>query len=563
MGSSTDKFNMFTIAVKNEKSHEQRTLTCWALSMNGCAELHSGWRVFFEPEEEGENQSPLEVASRIKLAGQTEEELDLTIRFTAAKEGLIELTNRGRSIALSHGPRIHRGRTIELTLPISFRVCQTQVQVLDARNRPEIDQGITTVSQKLTVEHETQVSPGPETLAAWLETLSDLQRVAAGSQALLDLATQAIFNPGGLDGCLLLSREDHQWKIASSHLPYPDNGISYRQELVQAAFESGETIYHDATVIDAQECLDGLHTAVVCPVIGPDDQIDKVLYGFRSLHRRNLRKGIRFLEAQFVQVVADSLSAGMIRLSSEAEAARSIVLLEQAFPPRVARQLIHGPQVLEPRCEEVTVLFADLRSFSSIAESHGPQFTFDLLRDVMDQMSNAITDLDGVIIDFFGDGISAFWNAPVAQPEHALLACQAGIEILNALPVLNQEWAGRVGHPLRFGIGIHTGPAIVGNSGSRSRLKYGPQGTTVNLASRLESWTKELSVPLLISESTNQKLAGVFPTRRVSTIQPQGHQNQLEVFTLDVLPTMDEGASTVRSLPKPANLDSLMKQARS
>jgi adenylate cyclase len=239
--------------------------------------------------------------------------------------------------------------------------------------------------------------------------------------------------------------------------------------------------------------------------------------------------GIRYLEAQFVQVVADALSAGMVRLEAEAQATRSKVLLEQAFAPSIARQLQTRPDALRGTNREVTVLFADLRGFSTISERIGAQESFELLADVMDQLSAAITDHDGVIIDYYGDGVSAFWNAPIDQPDHAILACQAAFEMLDCLPTLNQRWAHRLGETLEIGIGVHTGDACVGNSGSRKRLKYGPRGTTVNLASRLESLTKQMGVPFVVSEATAEKVKEVFDVTRVVRSVLRGMTTPIDV----------------------------------
>ena len=476
------------------------------------------------------------VARTIHIETQPEGELDLTLTLLPGdgeQSNRVELTNRGRSVALSHGPRIHRGRSTEISLPVSFAVGQTQYQLVDRNVAHEMDAGLTSLAKTLLPgEAEQRTSPGPETLAAWLETLSDLQQVAAGSQELFQLAARAVFNPGGLDGCLILRPAKHDWQVVASHVPYPDHGISYREDLVDRCWNTGETLYHDASVLDRWNTLDDLHTAVVCPVINADSQAEAIVYGFRSLNRRNARKGIRFLEAQFVQVVCDSLSAGMVRLESESQAARAGVLLEQAFAPRIARQLQSDRSVLQPTVKEVTVLFADLHRYSTIAEQIGPQQSFELLADVMDRFSNAITDLDGVVIDFYGDGISAFWNAPWDQSEHPLLACQAAHEIMRTLPELNSRWAEQLGQPLQVGIGIHTGIASVGNSGSRTRLKYGPRGTTVNLAARLEALNRETGTSILVSGQTVEHLAGGVPVRRLASQTLKGHQEPVDIYEL-------------------------------
>lgn len=553
---------MLTLSIFRQNLHQQRTFACQWIRVTG--ELDPSSERWTES-----NASQDGTGVVVSIPHESPEKLNFECRLIeapgcgASNAVSVELINRGRSLALSSGPRIHRGRRVELSLPFSFRVGEVQVQLTDQRASHPVDEGLTSVARALSGNQESQrVSPGPETLAAWLETLSDLQKMAAGTKGLFETAAQAAFNPGGLDGCMILTRASAEeassgdggaganecepvppvsncnWRIEASHIPYPDHGIHFREDLVQVAFESRETFYHEAGIVDRdakfvnESSTTDLHTAVICPVVDADDQVAAVVYGFRSLHRRNLRKGIRLLEAQFIQVVADSLSAGMIRLNSEAEAARSQVLLEQAFTPKIARTLQAGLNALKPRKQEVTVLFADLRGFSSIAEEQGTETTFDLLSDVMDEFSHAVNDLDGVIIDFYGDGISAFWNAPIPQPQHAVLACQAAVEILECMPKLNRKWRSLLGRELQVGVGIHTGVASVGNSGSRTRLKYGPRGMAVNMASRLEALTKSLDASILVSGETAERVQGVFETKLLQTMSLAGHQAEIDVFGL-------------------------------
>ena len=513
---------MLAVAILNQSQHEQKMFSSGPILL-GTDPAQCPGRELAE--------SAILIVDDIELASQ-----QVQIHWDdLATDCKIRLRNFGRSLALSSGPRIHRGRTVELDLPVSFCVGDTQVQIFDAGAKHELDFGLNRLSlkhERVDRESAGRISPGPETLAAWLEALSDLQRAVAGSQELFQLAAKAIFNPGGLDGAMILLPSADGWQIAASHIPYPDHGIGFRADLVEQATQSVEAIFHDAAVTDSQDRIHDLHSSVVCPVMGADQQVVAAVYGFRSLHRRNSRRGIRPLEAQFVQVVADSLSAGMIRMESEAKAARSKVLLEQAFSPNIARQLQSNPGFLDAQTREVTVLFADLRGFSSISERIGTRETYALLADLMDRFSDIITDLEGVIIDFFGDGVSAFWNAPLDQPHHALLACQAGREMLACLPALNQVWANKIGEELRIGIGIHTGPARVGNSGSRRRLKYGPRGATVNLASRLENTTKSLGIPMVVSQATAHQVASAFVAQRVIKSDLAGFTSSTDVYRL-------------------------------
>ena len=389
-----------------------------------------------------------------------------------------------------------------------------------------MDSSLKSLKQQLACSKDKSDSPGPNTLQAWFKALQLLQQATAGSDELFECAAKAVCEPGGLDGALILklgvskaSLESKDFGIIARHIPLAGNEIDVREDLVHQAIDSRQTIFHDADSAEKPTALpttdSHLHACVICPIQDKDQNVVAIIYGFRILHRHNNRRGIRMLEAQFVQVVADSIAAGLVRLESEAASARSQVLLEQAFTPTIARKLRSDSNALQGTTREVSVLFADLRGFSAISERIGAQPSFEMLSDVMDKFSDAINDHDGVIIDFYGDGISAFWNAPLDQPEHATLACITAFEMLGCMQEINEIWQPKIGHELKIGIGIHTGVARVGNSGSRTRLKYGPRGGTVNIASRLEAMTKQLGSPIVVSGTTAAQVADFFDSTRV------------------------------------------------
>jgi adenylate cyclase len=159
--------------------------------------------------------------------------------------------------------------------------------------------------------------------------------------------------------------------------------------------------------------------------------------------------------------------------------------------------------------------------------------TCELIRDVMDRFTAQIIEQGGVIVDYAGDGILAMWNAPVSQEDHAHRACRAALAMLAQLPELNNRWQSVAGVELRAGIGINTGTALVGNTGSNRKLKYGPHGSTVNLASRVQDATKKLGLPLLITHSTQERLPrSDFVTRRLCTARMPGIHGTAVLFEL-------------------------------
>ncbi len=373
-------------------------------------------------------------------------------------------------------------------------------------------------------------APGARTLSLWLRALGDLQRSVAGSQAFFEQAARAVRDPGGLEAGLILLRSCDGWEVAAKHSTSSDSTIDYREDLVDLAVSTRSTIFHNTQNFHPELRSCQLHSAVVSPVFDNEGNSVAAIYGIRNPGTQNNRQGIRLLEAQFVQVIADSISAAMARMEAEASAARSRALLDQTFSPKVSRQLQNDPRFLEGKTTEVTVMFVDLRKFSSISEKIGPKMTYELLTDVMDCFCAIISDHDGVVIDFFGDGLAAFWNAPIEQTEHPMFACLCATEMLEAMIDLNKRWKNRLGQTINIGIGIHTGMAQVGNSGSRSRLKYGPQGNTVNVASRIEGMTQKIGCPLLVSAATAQRISGAIPVRKIGRSVLKGIQQPIELF---------------------------------
>ena len=175
---------------------------------------------------------------------------------------------------------------------------------------------------------------------------------------------------------------------------------------------------------------------------------------------------------------------------------------------------------------------ATCAGFTTLAERLGPEATCRIVRDIIARLSQQIVDHGGTIVNYVGDGIMAMWNAPLQQPDHAVRACRAALAMLAQLPGLNDGWQATVGHALSIGIGLNSGPALVGNTGSDRRLQYGPFGLTVNLASRIESATKTIGVPLLVSATVQEKVRAIFRTRSVGAVPLAGVSEGVPLYEL-------------------------------
>jgi len=337
----------------------------------------------------------------------------------------------------------------------------------------------------------------------------------------------------GLDAAWVLRRSDDscadRWQIVGSHLPQPQRGICFDKGALETLAGQSKAWYQST---DADETQQNSQAVVIAPVLDRHGKLVAALYGVRDRRGSNRRRGVRPLEARLVQLLAESVAVGIARLQQETEAARTRVLLEHAFSPTVAEYIQQHPDSLAGQQRDVTLMFADLRGYTSLAETMRLTDCYDLLGDVMEALTQVVVRQRGVVVDYYGDGLLALWNAPLEQPNHADLACSAAVEMFEAVPPLAEAWQDRLSGPLELGIGIHSGPAYVGNAGTRSRLKYGPRGNTVNVASRVQAASKQLQLPLVITAATQTKLSDRFFTLRVCTAKLPGLEQPAELFTV-------------------------------
>src|SRR5262249_2691096 len=156
-----------------------------------------------------------------------------------------------------------------------------------------------------------------------------------------------------------------------------------------------------------------------------------------------------------------------------------------------------------------------------------------LLSQVMECLTAAVIDHDGLVIDYYGDGLAAMWNAPADQSDHPELACRAALRMLQTLPSISNDWLGALPSDLQIGIGVHTGRVYVGNTGPSRRSKYGPRGTTVNLTSRVEAATKQFDLPLLVTGDAAKRLSNRFAAHRVCNACIPGLDRPVELYTMN------------------------------
>src|SRR6266478_3149286 len=214
----------------------------------------------------------------------------------------------------------------------------------------------------------------------------------------------------------------------------------------------------------------------------------------------------------------------------------------QYLSPALVEQLAQSPEklVLGGEEREMTIMFSDVRGFTTISESfkHDPQGLTRLMNRFLTPLTNAIIERNGTIDKYIGDAIMAFWNAPLDDPQQEVNACEAALEMLARADKLNQEFKREANQnggkymPLLVGIGLNTGPCVVGNMGSDFRFNYSVLGDTVNVASRLEARTNDYRIPIIIGAGTEQRAKEKFATIEIDRIQVKGKTQPETVFTV-------------------------------
>ena len=233
-------------------------------------------------------------------------------------------------------------------------------------------------------------------------------------------------------------------------------------------------------------------------------------------------------------LVANVMSVSLYRALVEEKEKRKV---RSAFghylSPEVIRRLLVNPDLVEPRKTEITVMFSDIRGFTTISEKLDAQELALFLNSYLYDMTQIVFDTDGTLDKYIGDAVMAFWGAPFEDGRHPVQACSAALEMMKRVGELQKKWAAEGKPALDIGIGLNSGAASVGNMGSALRYGYTALGDTVNLSSRLEGLNKEYGTHIIVNESTYEaaKDAG-FLFRELDLIRVKGKLQPVTIYEL-------------------------------
>ena len=229
-------------------------------------------------------------------------------------------------------------------------------------------------------------------------------------------------------------------------------------------------------------------------------------------------------------------------------------MLSRYLAPDIVEEMLKNPvdvQLLSRRVD-LTILFSDIRGFTSLSEKLDPEAVVELLNEYLTVMTEVIFRHGGTVDKFEGDAILVFFGAPQRHADDPERAVRTALEMRDRLGELEERWKARTGDPLRIGIGINSGEVMVGNIGSQRRMDYTVIGDTVNLASRLQDLTKEFGASILISGSTHLRVHHMCQVRSLGSVEVRGREQSVDLY--EVLNSKAEAVAPETAVSEEATL---------
>jgi adenylate cyclase len=206
--------------------------------------------------------------------------------------------------------------------------------------------------------------------------------------------------------------------------------------------------------------------------------------------------------------------------------------LSQFFSPAVLAHVVRRRGSLGSQRRLVTVLFSDVRDFTTMAEKLSAEQIAEILEEYLTAMTAIVFRHGGTVDKYIGDCVMALYNAPFDDPDHAAHAVRTALEVQERTREVSRKWEGKLGFPIRTGVGINTGEAVVGSLGSRQRREYTAIGDTINLGARLETITKDYRAGIIMSETTQRLVAGRFLSRELGTVTVKGKTQPVKIYAV-------------------------------
>ncbi len=241
-----------------------------------------------------------------------------------------------------------------------------------------------------------------------------------------------------------------------------------------------------------------------------------------------------YISLSFIVICILGILFQYVRESGEKKFIRKA--FQRYLSAELVDQLVKNPEklVLGGEKRRVSILFSDIRGFTTIAESMTPEVLTSFMSDYFNVVSDIVLDNRGILDKYIGDAIMAFWGAPLLNPNHTRDACTVALHMIENVKKQNELWKAKGLPAITIGIGVSSGDVVVGNMGSRKRFNYGIVGDEVNFTSRLEGLTKEYGVNCIVSEATKKDIESVsgMYTRELDIVRVKGKKEPKKIFEL-------------------------------
>jgi class 3 adenylate cyclase len=283
-----------------------------------------------------------------------------------------------------------------------------------------------------------------------------------------------------------------------------------------------------------EKAFDLLGATLIVPLLYEDRLIGIIALGNKKSGKFYRREDINMLNTLASQGALAVENARMVEEIVEKERLRAKILdtFGKYVTAEVRDQILEGNITMDGEAKDVTLLFADLRDFTTLAESTTPKEVVKIINGYFSEMADAIGKNNGLVLQFIGDEIEAVFGAPLPLEDHPTHAVRAALAMQERLVLVNEQLAHQGYRPLRHGIGIHTGTVVAANIGSEDRLSYAMVGDTVNLASRIQGLNKEFGTDLLISATTVERMADNIEVEKLSATTVKGKRDPVNIYKL-------------------------------
>ena len=361
--------------------------------------------------------------------------------------------------------------------------------------------------------------------------LNVLHRISHSVTAVLDLSElvtriidAALYITGAEESVIfVLSEERNEVKLQAARLRGQEHNSSVVSEKArlgaQQAIQSGKPAFTASSMF--------VPLIASGQVLGALGVSNSVTARFMTDHDRQMLQSLSDYTAITIQ---NAHLFQQVQLSKEREKKQLRSLFEQYVSPRVVDRLLQNPQAAAPggTRQPTSILFADIRGFTGMAEQLPPEHLMPVLNYYLAAAATAVLDQDGTLDKFMGDAVMALFNAPLPQPDYALAAIKAALEIQTGVELVHKQLPAAL--HLRFGIGIASGDAVVGNIGTARLMNYTALGDCVNIARRLQETAQ--GGQIFINARTYELTREHIKVRPMGSLQPKGRAGAVEIFEL-------------------------------